>query len=60
MPIEFDGADTASPGPVKSLLYGEPGMGKTFSLRSLPKSALPALLIYLDRGATSILGGFDK
>ena len=60
MPIEFDGADTASPGPVKSLLYGEPGMGKTFSLRSLPKSALPALLIDLDRGATSVLGGFDK
>tara|TARA_R110000824_G_scaffold8204_7_gene37129 strand:+ start:169 stop:906 length:738 start_codon:yes stop_codon:yes gene_type:complete len=60
MPLEFDGADAVSPAPVKNLLYGEPGMGKTFSLRSLPKHALPALLIDLDRGGASVLGGFEK
>ena len=60
MPLEFDGSDEVSPAPSKNLLYGEPGMGKTYSLRTLPGFALPALLIDLDRGASSILGGFDK
>lgn len=60
MPLEFDGSDDVSPAPSRNLVYGEPGMGKTYSLRTLPGFALPAVLIDLDRGASSILGGFEQ
>lgn len=41
------------------LVYGETGAGKTFSLRTLPKSWLPALVLDFDHNSRALEGAFS-
>lgn len=59
--MEFDFADTDRASmPLKALVYGPPGSGKTFSLKTLPDSHLPAFLFDCDRGSKALQGEFEK
>ena len=40
--------------PTRWLIYGKTGVGKTFSLQTLPESMRPALILDFDRGARKI------
>lgn len=41
-------------GPIKFLIYGDTGTGKTYALRTLPDSMRPALILDCDRGSRKI------
>jgi len=57
---ELDAATPAPNLPLKVQIFGETGTGKTFSLRTLPPSALPAALFDIDLGSMALHGQFNE
>jgi hypothetical protein len=55
-----DTADTtAQSAPLRALVYGETGSGKTFSLQTLPATMLPALIFDFDQNSEALRGRFQ-
>lgn len=48
------------PEPQKILIYGAMGSGKTYSLKTLPKSWFPAVLLDIERGSRALEGQFEE
>ena len=46
--------------PLRIFQYGRTGTGKTYALRTLPKSMLPAFMLDLDQGSRALTGQFDS
>ena len=57
---EIDFSQPAPKGRRKVMIYGEPGTGKTLSLRTLPKAALPAYMLDLDKGSAALHESFPN
>lgn len=56
--IDYSKKDSGHADFLKVLVYGDAGMGKTFALRTLPPSMLPAVMVDLDRGSRALVGAF--
>jgi len=51
-------SDEAAQQPLRAMIYGETGSGKTFSLRTLPEDFFPVLMLDFDRNSEALNGAF--